>query len=83
MPSETPDNLEQFAEQLVQLDKAARRLFESRLKPETIYLLIHHAMPVKARVGTRQIKAVLDAARSIEARYVKPRKVAGKKTGAR
>lgn len=60
---------EQFAEEISKISDAVNKLLATRLKFDTIVLLVSHA----SKVGKRDVEAVLLAAANLEKNYLKPK----------
>lgn len=61
--------MEVMAQAIVDIADAAKRLSVTRLKRDTVIMLIAHS----AKTSQRNVRAVLDAMIQLEADYLKPR----------
>lgn len=66
------DPTAELVKALESVAKAARALQKSRLKPDAVALLIQHSMPIRERVGVRDIRRILEAAAKLDVAHLKP-----------
>jgi hypothetical protein len=74
MTDKQPDATAELVAAVEAVARAARALSASRLRPQTLCLLLSQSMPAKERVSPRDIAAVLRAAETLDVACLKPLK---------
>lgn len=68
---ENPELLPQLEEQLREISGAIRRMLAGQVTRRAIIVLIHDSLPASARIGTRDIDAVISAVEKLDTQYLK------------
>lgn len=68
---ENPELLSQLEEQLRDISGAVRRLLAGQVTRRAIIVLIHDMLPASAKIGTRDIEAVISAIEKLDTQYLK------------